>query len=95
MTKEEKSHYRQIGNQITLGILDRIATFILIAIVIVLLLNWAGWWSSVDDTDKDKWTRSNVELITDYGTGVQYLYKGGALIPRLDKDGKIIIVKEK
>lgn len=95
MTKEEKHHYRQMGSQITLGILDRIAAVILLGITIAVLLNWAGWWSDVDDTDKDKWTRSNIELITDYGTGVQYLYKGGALIPRLDKDGKIIVVKKK
>ena len=36
----------------------------------------------VDDTDKNGWNRSGVTLITDYGTGVQYLYRDGAIIRR-------------
>jgi len=36
----------------------------------------------IDDTDKDGWNRSGVRLITDYGTGTQYLYRNGALIKR-------------
>jgi hypothetical protein len=42
----------------------------------------------IDDTDKDGFNRSGVQLITDYGTGKQYLYKNGALLPRIGKDGK-------
>jgi len=46
----------------------------------------------VDNTDKDGFNRSGVMLITDYGTGLQYLYRGGALIPRLDSNGDHIKV---
>lgn len=35
-----------------------------------------------DDTDKDGWNRSGFKLLTDHGTGKQYLYRGGALIER-------------
>ena len=46
-----------------------------------------------DDTDKDGFNRSNMELLTDYGTGLQYLYRNGALIPRVDKNGNHIRIK--
>ena len=42
---------------------------------------------AIDDTDKDGFNRSGVHLITDYGTGMQYLYRGGALVERLDSNG--------
>lgn len=61
--------------------------FNLFAIILVfsVLLNGLGF--SIDDTDKDGFNRSGVSLITDYGTGLQYLYKGGALIPRIGANG--------
>ena len=49
----------------------------------------------VDDTDLNGQNRSGVTLITDHGTGMQYLYRGGALIPRVDRDGKHVHVGDK
>lgn len=36
----------------------------------------------IDDTDKDGFNRSGFKLMTDYGTGKQYLYKNGYFIER-------------
>ena len=47
----------------------------------------------VDDTDKDGKDRSGMSLHTDYKTGLQYLSKGSALIPRLDINGKHMRIK--
>ena len=59
---------------------------LLIAVYIVsVLLSIFDY--GVDDTDKDGFNRSGVELITDYGTGLQYLYKSGAMIKRVDENG--------
>ena len=39
-----------------------------------------------DDTDSPS-ARSNMELLTDYGTGCQYLYRNGSITPRMGRDG--------
>jgi len=50
----------------------------------------------INETDKDGFNRSGFRLLTDYETGLQYLYKGGTIIPRLDVNGKQKkILKEK
>lgn len=47
----------------------------------------------LDDTDSPAGQRSNMELLTDHGTGCQYLLsEGGGLTPRLDASGKHICV---
>lgn len=53
-----------------------------------------GFWSGRDNTDtEDK--RSGVHVITDYGTGVQYLVTPlGGITPRIDKDGRPIQITE-
>lgn len=93
MQNETQKLYFEIGKQLMKGALDCLLTWglkvILIGIALLLLWNWFGWLP-VDETDESKWNRSGVVLITDYGTGVQYLYKDGALTPRLDKNGQII-----
>lgn len=40
-----------------------------------------------DDSDKDFWHRSGLQINTDYKTGYQYLSKFGGLTPRLDANG--------
>ena len=37
---------------------------------------------SIDDTDKDGFNRSGFQLLTDYGTGKEYLYRSGIIIER-------------
>lgn len=45
----------------------------------------------LDDTDSPAGQRSNMELLTDHGTGCQYLrVMGGGVTPRLDASGKHI-----
>ena len=61
--------------------------FILVWIVIVISIISMVFDLGTDDTDRNGRYRSNVTLITDYGTGLQYLYKGSSLVPRLDKNG--------
>lgn len=55
---------------------------------LIALITPLYWLQSADETDSpDK--RSGVRLITDYGTGCQYLQRGG-ITPRLDADGNHI-----
>lgn len=43
----------------------------------------------LDDTDSPTGQRSNMELLTDHGTGCQYLrVMGGGVTPRLDGAGR-------
>lgn len=54
-------------------------------LVICFLMDWNKY--SYDNTDsKALGERSGVSLIIDYRTGCNYLYRGGALIPRVDKN---------
>jgi len=46
-----------------------------------------------DDSDRDADHRSGMGVYTDYKTGLQYLGKCGALTPRLDTDGKQIMIE--
>jgi len=56
-------------------------------------LETGGFFSKGDDTDnlKNK-ERSGLILYIDYGTGCHYLKSGAfdSLVPRLDKNGKIV-----
>lgn len=46
-----------------------------------------GW--GLDDTDKSKWERSGLEVLTDHGTGVQYVRNAsGGMCVRVDPDGR-------
>ncbi len=69
--------YKQIKKDISWGCL--------IMIIIYALMDWNKY--SYDNTDsKALGERSGVSLIIDYRTGCNYLYRGGALIPRVDKN---------
>lgn len=89
MEKEEQKYLIEKGKLFARGAISEISTIILIGIF--LLFIYSTFIRSTDDTDKSMWTRSGVTLITDYGTGVQYLYKDGQLTPRLDRNGKVMI----
>lgn len=58
----------------------------------VIILAWmvtsfASWMKPYDDTDPPG-GRSGMDLLTDHGTGCQYLYRSGAITPRMDANGK-------
>ncbi len=62
-------------------------------LMLLIALIWASYFIvgafdiSLDTTDKDGFNRSNMELLIDNLTGLHYLSKSGALIPRLDSNG--------
>jgi len=60
-----------------------IAILILIIIGFQLLYNMFD--IAVDDSDKDGWNRSGVQVIVDHKTGKEYLYKGNTLIGRYNE----------
>lgn len=67
---------------------------LLLLVYTIIFLFVGGIERPTDDSDKDADNRSNLIVHTDYKTGVQYLStRGGGITPRLDKDGKLVIVK--
>ena len=75
---------------------------LLIVIVALVALSFASnyfrWgYDDTDDKRPGSWfgKRSNLSVYTDHLTGVQYVKGGlfGDITPRLDRDGKPIVVK--
>lgn len=69
----------------------------LLILVVVLVYDFLR---PIDDTDKSRLYRSDMNLHIDYGTGCHYLSGGGflgkeKLIARLDKKGKHICKGDK
>ena len=76
----------------TQGVAAYILRLAIICIIVTLafnLMRWTFGWG-IDSTDRNGWTRSDMTLYIDYGTGLEYLGTDGALIPRLDSTGKQI-----
>jgi len=86
MNAQEKKGY-----DFTCGAILAIGKLFLITLVIMLVMNFFGY--RVDSTDFSAWERSGMSLHTDAKTGLQYLSKDGALIPRLDKNGRHMSIK--
>jgi len=77
------------ARMITKGIIWELFTWwiiILVAIGITTTL-WNFFNLETNDTDKDGFHRSGFSLLTDYGTGKQYLYRGGVIVERAEKKG--------
>ena len=64
--------YREIKNDI--------GVIILIILIIMLVRNQFDF--GLDDSDLDGWNRSSFEILKDYKTGKEYLYKDGIIINR-------------
>lgn len=63
--------------------------YVVWCIAFAALLANIFWPQPYDDTDaKDHSSRSGVVLITDHGTGCQYLARFGVIVPRMDTTGK-------
>lgn len=62
------------------GFLHGVAFPLFVVLCFVFAANFFGLFT--DETDLNGFCRSGVSLVTDYGTGRQYLYRGGALVPR-------------
>lgn len=64
--------YREIKNDISV--------LILIILIIMLVRNQFDF--GLDDSDLDGWNRSGFEILKDYKTGKEYLYRDGIIINR-------------
>ena len=64
--------YREIKNDISV--------IILIILIIMLVRNQFNF--GLDDSDLDGWNRSGFEILKDYKTGKEYLYRDGIIINR-------------
>ena len=87
--KDFKMLRRAIGQGITDALVAVAFAFLLGTFVMYV---WAFLFVDYDDTDDAaNGERSGVALVTDYGTGCQYLQSTqGHLTPRLNSDGKQI-----
>lgn len=72
-----------------------VISIILFALIIYWFISPPSKYDDSDDESKK--IRSGMFVYTDHLTGLQYLSKPvfGSLIPRLDRDGNHICVKEK
>ena len=64
--------YREIKNDISV--------IILIILIIMLVRNQFDF--GLDDSDLNGWNRSGFEILKDYKTGKEYLYRDGIIINR-------------
>ena len=62
------------------GIKNDISVIILIILIIMLVRNQFDF--GLDDSDLDGWNRSSFEILKDYKTGKEYLYRDGIIINR-------------
>lgn len=65
---------------------------LLLALVILFLVAYSHLVPGKDATDPPD-GRSGMSLLTDHETGCQYLYRSGAITPRMDGNGKQICSK--
>ena len=73
MKKGKKMNlYKEIKNDIGL--------IILFALLFILIKNQFDF--GLDDSDLDGWNRSGFEILKDYKTGKEYLYRDGIIINR-------------
>ena len=62
------------------GIKNDISVIILIILIVMLVRNQFDF--GLDDSDLDGWNRSGFEILKDYKTGKEYLYRDGIIINR-------------
>ena len=73
MKKGKKMNlYREIKNDISV--------IILIILIVMLVRNQFNF--GLDDSDLDGWNRSGFEVLKDYKTGKEYLYRDDIIINR-------------
>ena len=64
--------YREIKNDISV--------IVLIILIVMLVRNQFDF--GLDDSDLNGWNRSGFEILKDYKTGKEYLYRDGIIINR-------------
>jgi len=97
-TREQRERWRSAGAHATFGALICFSVLYVIGDAIVWAIGASGMSGFVqpfDETDDPRGKRSNMILLTDHGTGCQYLRViGGGITPRLDADGKQICTRK-
>jgi len=84
----ETTTSEQFGFDFAKGAMNYLCRCALWFIVLLFIFNLCrrqfNW--GLDDSDKDGWTRSGLEVHTDYKTGIQYLVSpNGGIIQRGEK----------
>lgn len=90
MTDNEIENFgKHFGWGLITAFVQWLAAIIVMTLIIVGVADHFRWW--MDSTDnRITGQRSHLELLTDYGTGCQYLKNGDAIVPRLNKAGQHI-----
>lgn len=74
MTNENKEVAEYLADRISSGLFRRfVGLFVLLIISSVAFSLISMAITPTDDTDLSRWTRSGVKIVTDYGTGKEYL----------------------
>lgn len=95
MSGFEKARYYAMGYHGARGVLVHLSKLVLVFALLFYAYSYL-FPPSIDDTDASADKRSGVKLITDYGTGCQYLATiAGSLYPRMGTDGKQVCTGEK
>lgn len=84
--------FQRAGVELTRGALTELTMFVLI-VTVALWLFYGLTGIGMDSTDASTWRRSGMTLYIDSATGVEYLGAGGALTPRLNRDGSVMGVQ--
>lgn len=77
---------KQEGYELAKGAIQYVIEVAVVAYILILgaVIVRNYFRISTDDTDKNGWERSGLQLHTDYATGIQYLSDGkGGLIQRV------------
>lgn len=77
--------YEEVGMRFMDGVFRSIGKIFILGFIIIALCNVFG--IGVDDSDYSAWDRSGFSVRTDAKTGLQYLQRDNAVIPRLDANG--------
>ena len=74
-----------------------LSTIVWVCFIVWAIAHTAGYGMRDDTDSANTRKRSGLSLYTDYGTGLQYIKGGmfGTMIPRLDGEGKHMIVDDK
>lgn len=92
--KAQRKLAQRLGFWWTWGAIVAVACALLWLIATSFIqVNFLNRWRAIDATDADWRHRSGFELMTDHGTGCEYLKAGDAIIPRLNAAGQPICGK--
>lgn len=69
----------KLGEWLTIGAFQYVTVFAAVVAAFAIIVTLI---SAPDSTDKSRWERSGLTVLTDYGTGKEYIKSGCAMIER-------------